>query len=144
MSRKLAAVLMASALGVLGTAQAQHSSELGKYDYYAYCASCHGVSGKGDGALAAHLKQKPADLTTYAKRNGGAFPTQLAWQVIDGRPATAIGAHGTREMPVWGQVYRRESYRQADRIRPDEPSPEWYVAGRISALIDYLASIQVK
>ncbi len=87
--------------------------------------------------------QRHEDLTTYAKCNGGAFPTQLAWGVIDGRP-TEIGAHGTREMPIWGQELRREALRPPDRMKPGDPSPEWYVAGRISALVDYLASIQAK
>lgn len=60
------------------------------------------------GAVAKHLSQAPPDLTTYAKRNGGAFPTQLAWQAIEGRPV-AIGAHGTAEVPVWGQDFRRDA-----------------------------------
>jgi hypothetical protein len=43
-------------------------------------------------------------------------------------------------MPVWGQDFRR------DVLKSPEPpaAPEWYVAGRIQALIDYLTSIQVK
>ena len=34
----------------------------GKQKYDVYCASCHGVAGKGDGTLAASLKKPPADL----------------------------------------------------------------------------------
>ena len=134
---------VAMALPALVLAQGQDSKEFGKYEYYAKCASCHGISGKGDGAVAKYLSKAPPDLTTYAKRNGGAFPTQLAWQAIDGRPA-AIGAHGTADMPVWGQEFRRETIRPADRMDPTGPTPEWHVAMRISALIDYLASMQVK
>mgnify|MGYP001286135305 CR=1 FL=1 len=142
MSAKLLVLLFSGALGLAGGALAQPGAvgkyDLGKYEYQAKCASCHGVSAKGDGPMRGVLKQAPPDLTTYAKRNGGAFPTQLAWQVIDGRPVE-IAAHGSREMPVWGQDFRREL------TRPEPgPSVEWYVAGRISALVDYLASIQVK
>ncbi len=142
MYAKSLVVLLAAALGIAGAASAQQSGvgkyDLGKYEYQAKCASCHGVSGKGDGPMRTALKKAPSDLTTYAKRNGGAFPTQLAWQVIDGRPVDT-GAHGTREMPVWGQDFRREV------LRPEPgPSAEWYVAGRIGALVDYLESIQVK
>jgi len=124
-------------------AMAQDSADFGRYEYYAKCASCHGASAKGDGPVAKYLTKAPPDLTTFAKRNGGSFPTQLAWQAIDGRPV-AIGAHGTPEMPVWGQEFRRESLRPADRMNPAGPSPEWHVARRIAALIEYLASIQTK
>jgi mono/diheme cytochrome c family protein len=144
MNGKLSAVLLASALCLPSLTLAQQSTDLGKYEYQSKCASCHGLSAKGDGSLRASLVKPPSDLTTYAKRNGGTFPTQLAWEVIDGRPAAAIAAHGTREMPIWGQELRREALRPVDRVRPGEPVPEWYVAGRISALIDYLASVQVK
>jgi mono/diheme cytochrome c family protein len=143
MNARFATVLLAGALGLPGVALAQEGTDFGKYEYYAKCASCHGASGKGNGPVAKHLTKTPSDLTTYAKRNGGAFPTQLAWQVIDGRPVE-IGAHGTREMPIWGQEFRRETLRPADRVQPGDPSPEWHVARRISALIDYLASIQAK
>ena len=143
MNAKFARVLLACALGLPVVALAQEGAEFGKYEYYAKCASCHGIAGKGDGPVAKHLTKAPSDLTTYAKRNGGAFPTQLAWQVIDGRPVE-IGAHGSREMPVWGPEFRRETLRPADRLRPGDPSPEWHVARRIGALIDYLASIQAK
>jgi len=141
MNGKLTAVLLAGALCVPSVALAQQSMDLGKYEYQSKCASCHGLSGKGDGSLRSFLVKPPSDLTTYAKRNGGAFPTQLAWQVIDGRPAAAIGAHGTREMPIWGQEYRKEILRTGG---PEGPSPEWFVAGRVAALVDYLATIQVK
>lgn len=137
---KALAIVVASALGLAATAFAAEPGkyDLGKYEYQSKCASCHGVGGKGDGPMRKVLTKAPTDLTTFAKRNGGAFPTQLAWQIIDGRPVES-GAHGVREMPVWGQDFRREV------LRPEPgPTPEWYVAGRISALIDYLQSIQVK
>lgn len=140
---KLAAVLFAGAVSVYGTLLAQHRPDFGKYEYYTKCSSCHGISGKGDGPVAKFLTKAPPDLTTYAKRNGGAFPTQLAWQVIDGRPVE-IGAHGTRDMPIWGQEFRRETLRPADRMQTQGPGPEWYVAARITALLDDLASIQTQ
>lgn len=136
--------LISLAMALPVVALAQEGADFGKYEYYTKCASCHGVSGKGDGAVAKYLAKAPPDLTTYAKRNGGVFPTQLAWQAIDGRPV-AISAHGTREMPVWGQDFRRDAaIRPADRLDPAGPGPEWHVARRITALVDYLASIQAK
>jgi mono/diheme cytochrome c family protein len=136
--------LMSLVMAVPAVAMAQEGMDFGRYEYYSKCASCHGISGKGDGVVAKYLTKAPPDLTTYAKRNGGTFPTQLAWQAIDGRPV-AIGAHGTADMPVWGQEFRRDAaIRPADRLDPAGPSPEWHVARRITALIDYLASIQTK
>jgi hypothetical protein len=73
-----------------------------------------------------------------ARRNGGAFPNQLAWDMIDGRGATEIGPHGAREMPVWGQRYRIEALLQAGTAT----EPEWYVRNRIVALLDCPSRIQ--
>src|ERR1700674_202975 len=41
----------------------------GKNMFLNYCASCHGVDGKGNGPAAAALKPAPTDLTTLAKAN---------------------------------------------------------------------------
>lgn len=70
-----------------------------------YCASCHGESGLGDGPVAQALRERPADLTTLAERNGGAFPRERVrgFVVGTGRP---IDAHGAGDMPVWGPAFR--------------------------------------
>lgn len=72
--------------------------------YKQYCASCHGVDGKGDGPAAAALKVAPADLTAI-QQPGEKFPFESVRVSIDGE--RAVTAHGTREMPVWGTVLRR-------------------------------------
>ena len=51
------------------------SATSGKEMYLAYCATCHGKEGKGDGPVASALKVPPADLTTLSKRNDGKFPS---------------------------------------------------------------------
>lgn len=38
--------------------------------YAAYCSSCHGSSGHGDGAVASYLAVPPPDLTRIAERHG--------------------------------------------------------------------------
>ena len=129
---------------ISGAAFAQQDFDLGKHEYDSKCASCHGASGKGDGSIRAHLVKAPSDLSTLAKRNGGAFPSQLVWMTIDGRTSTQIGPHGSREMPVWGSEYRQEVLRAAGPEGAMYAKPEWYVRGRIVALIDYLARIQGK
>ena len=93
------------------------------------CAACHGQNGKGDGSVSAELRTKPSDLTLIAKRNGGVFPTEVLYQIIDGR--RTIRAYGTYEMPVWGSVFQSSG-------------PENVARNRILAIIDYLKSIQLK
>lgn len=121
-------------------ATAQPAVDRGRVDYEANCASCHGRSGRGDGPLKPFLVQPPADLTALARRNGGAFPTQLVWEAIDGRAMARIGSHGTSEMPVWGSEFRAQA--QANP-RTAEQS-ERQVRDRIVALLDHLARLQEK
>ena len=135
-----AALVVAGALGLGAASWAQQRVDQGKVEYDAHCAICHGVSGRGNGEMRKFLVKAPSDLTTMAKRNGGAFPNQLAWELIDGRSASEIGAHGSREMPVWGQNYRIEALSQAGTAT----APEWYVRNRIVALLDYLSRMQDK
>ena len=72
----------------------------------AYCASCHGKGGRGNGPVSPALKEKPADLTRLAKRHNGVFPSEWVARVIEKGPVTA---HGSREMPVWGPELSRLS-----------------------------------
>lgn len=113
---------------------AQGKVDLGKSEYMASCASCHGVSGKGDGAMRSYLTKPPSDLTLLAKLNGGVFPSQRVGEWIDGRTSVVIGSHGAREMPVWGQIYRAE----------DTGPKDLNARNRITALLDYLSRIQEK
>jgi mono/diheme cytochrome c family protein len=114
--------------------------DAGRQEYLWHCASCHGPAGAGNGELRRFLTRPPSDLTTLSKRNGGAFPNQLVWDVIDGRSAVEVPGHGAREMPVWGQRYRAEAMSQPGT----EAAPEWYVRNRIVALLDYLSRIQAQ
>jgi len=78
----------------------------GRELFVAYCASCHGMAGRGDGPVAAALKKKVPDLATLAARRGGQFPGADLEKMIMGETASQA-AHGNREMPVWGPVFRR-------------------------------------
>jgi hypothetical protein len=111
--------------------------ELGGNDYQNYCASCHGLSGRGDGPVAEFLALTTADLTKLSRNNGGKFPAERVAQVIDGRQAVKI--HGPRDMPVWGDWFDVEA--EAPGLRASER--EIVVQERIRALLVYLESIQV-
>lgn len=134
--RILGATVLAAAAGACW-AQTD-SADIGRLEFEGNCASCHGLQGKGDGPMKFYLTKAPSDLTTVARRNGGVFPVQLMWEVIDGR--ATLGAHGGRDMPVWGTVFRRQAAQQPGMAS----QPEWYVRGRVIALLDYLDRMQQK
>jgi mono/diheme cytochrome c family protein len=71
--------------------------------YRLYCASCHGVDGRGEGPAAEALKHPPADLTSIQQRNHGEFPSFRVEHIIDGYEIRS--AHGSRNMPVWGSFF---------------------------------------
>jgi hypothetical protein len=72
-----------------------------------YCASCHGREGRGDGPVASALNRRPADLT-------------------------AISAHGSADMPVWGPIFQvLDPQDRMNRIR-------------IENVVAFLESIQSK
>ena len=81
------------------------SSLEGQDIFHAYCATCHGDSGKGDGPIASVLDTPVTDLTTISKRNGGVFPSERVRSIIAGDEL--IKAHGTREMPIWGPIFHQ-------------------------------------
>ena len=99
--------------------------------YKSWCASCHGVGGKGDGPAAKALKKVPADLTQLAKKSGGKFPTDRVRKYIDGTDVPPE-AHGSREMPIWGSVLK-----QIDASAPG-------ISYRVVTLTAYIESLQAK
>lgn len=68
-----------------------------------YCATCHGLDGKGQGPAAPALKLAPADLTMLKQKNEGKFPDNKVMRTIEG--TNDIRAHGTSEMPLWGPIF---------------------------------------
>jgi mono/diheme cytochrome c family protein len=105
---------------------------LGELQYTLYCASCHGVSGEGDGPVSDALKVRPTNLTLLQSINDGVFPDERLSQYIDGREYVA--AHGSRVMPVWGNVWHQGEGGKA--LSEEE------VQRRIAELVEYIRSIQ--
>jgi mono/diheme cytochrome c family protein len=131
--------VIASILSVTAASWAQTSVSLGRVDYKDNCASCHGASGKGDGPVQSFLVKPPSDLTRIAQRNGGKFPQELMWEVIDGRWSGDTGPHGSREMPGWGNEFKARAMTQPS----DSPrTAEWSARNRIVSLLMYLETIQ--
>lgn len=133
--------------GFAGAAQAE-DIDIGKSEFQASCASCHGTDGRGKGPVSEQLKVPPSDLTMLAKNNNGVFPTDAVYETIDG--SKAIPAHGTREMPIWGERFNPiinlphavDSYYW--KMAGPERSPEVVVRTRILSVIDYLNRVQQK
>lgn len=140
---KIPAVLLTVGLSlVAGKVLAQSETDLGKIEYQSNCASCHGLTGKGDGPLSRVLRVKPSDLTTIAKRNGGVFPANRVFEVIDGRQQ--VKEHGPREMPVWGKDYQKRTPRLTTPGGFYSNYRNAAVNAKIISLVDYLYRIQVK
>lgn len=105
------------------------SGDAGAQLFRTYCASCHGVSGRGGGPVTGQLRKTPPDLTKYTARNGGIFPGERVRQIIDGR---GVPAHGDREMPVWGDAFQSTHGGLTPEAARD----------RIDAIVRYLEAIQ--
>jgi mono/diheme cytochrome c family protein len=132
-----ASAVMVAATGVT-TAVAADKVDLGKREYESNCIACHGKDLKG-GAYVDFLKVSPPDLTLLSKKNGGVFPLERVYAVIDGRQE--VKAHGPRDMPIWGRDYQIKAGEYYVDMNYD---PEAFVRGRIFALIDYLNRMQAK
>jgi mono/diheme cytochrome c family protein len=120
------------------------AADIGEREYVNSCAVCHGDSGRGDGPLVASLNIAPADLTKIQKSNNGVFPFGRVYEVIDGRKT--IAAHGSRDMPVWGDRFKEKSAELAELALRFGISidAEAFARDRILALIRYLSSLQEK
>ena len=105
------------------------SSGKGMYD--AYCASCHGLDGKGNGPAASALKMPTTNLTTLAATHGGTYPAAHVAAVIQGDAMTP--AHGSKDMPVWGPIFMSIGGHSTAEVQL-----------RIRNLTTYLESVQVK
>ena len=106
------------------------SPSSGKDMFATYCAVCHGTDGKGGGPAVAALKMPPPDLTTLTRRNSGKFPELRVFNTINGD--LNVPAHGSKDMPVWGDVFRS--------MEKDTAAQQM----RVSNLTKYIESLQSK
>jgi cytochrome c len=123
-----AALSIAFALG----APALAADDLGVRLYFNHCAACHGDNGEGTGPVAASMRVTVPNLRTLAARNGGMFPADAVRAYVDGRNIPA--AHGDRQMPIWGDVFRGVDQDADDRT----------VRRRIAAIVDFISLLQYR
>ena len=103
----------------------------GKNMFLNYCASCHGVDGKGNGPAAAALKPAPTDLTTLAKANEGKYPAGFVSAMLKfGKNPVA---HGSSDMPVWGS-----------RFKMIDPNKDPTGQQHVDDVVAYIGSLQGK
>ncbi len=120
---------LALSVNTLAAADDTPAVDWGRDLYMSFCVSCHGWTGKGDGPAGPALKTPPADLTLLSARNGGTFPRTRIKRYLEGE--LPIAAHGSREMPMWGKVFRKEGTGAETRMR-------------FFALAEFLESIQAE
>jgi mono/diheme cytochrome c family protein len=118
-----------AALAVTLSAQTPRTTQQGRDLFNTHCASCHGVAATGNGPVAASMRKAPPDITGLSLANGGMFPLERVRRIVEGRE---VEAHGDREMPVWGDVFRAM----------DGGASRETVRERIGAIVEYLRSIQ--
>lgn len=126
-------------LSLSANALAADKLDVGKMEYNAACAVCHGLTGKGDDGPLKSLFARPVpNLTVLAKNNKGVFPFDRVFQIIDGRQE--VKAHGPREMPVWGNAFNNQCSIYFDNY-PQQDS-ESAARSRILAITEYLYRLQ--
>lgn len=125
--------------------QRVHAPGFGQREFEANCATCHGMDAKGKGPVAGFLTRNPPDLTTLSRSNGGVFPMDRLYRVIDGtdlpQATQQAGPHGSREMPIWGRDYR---IRDGEYFGDMPYNADAMVRMRILALLEYLNRLQVR
>jgi len=108
------------------------SAASGKEMFNQYCATCHGIDGKGNGPAASAMKAPVTDLTQLAKKHDGKYPANSVASVLKfgGGPAAS---HGSAEMPVWGPLFK-----SLDKYH------DTVVQQRISNIVNYIETLQAK
>ena len=141
-------LMIISLAAVFAAAARAEDVDIGKSEFQSSCASCHGTDAKGKGPVSDQLKIPPPDLTVLAKNNNGVFPTNAVYETING--LKSIPAHGTREMPIWGErfnpIINLPHYVDPSywKMAGPEKDPEVVVRKRILAVVDYLSRVQQK
>ena len=104
--------------------------DAGKALFMRHCRSCHGRDARGNGSVSIYLNTKVPDLTLIKSKNNGIYSLEEVMSAIDGR--REVRAHGERDMPVWGEVFKREP---KNPPQPAEPS-------KVKLIAEYIGTLQ--
>ena len=123
-------ILGATLVLVLTMSNAFAADANGKQDFLDNCARCHGANGKGSMPGMRNVPgYKAIDLTTLTKANGGQFPRQEVYNIIDG--SKRFQAHLVGDMPQWGLTFKASGTQSDAQVK-----------ARINALVDYIHTLQ--
>jgi mono/diheme cytochrome c family protein len=125
-----AVAAMVSLLVVFGGGTSAISQPTGKHDFEQLCAPCHGTDGTGKGRDL--TEANPPDLTGICLRNGGEFPFDKVYRIVDGR--AMMDSHKRFAMPFWGTYLQEHG----------TPESEAAVKQRITEIVRYVESLQKK
>ena len=96
--------------------------------------SCHGISGRGDGPVAASLATKPADLTQVAARRDGVWPMLEVMSIIDGYSRNTLPRE---DMPVF------ENFLDNDMVEFDTGNGvKTLVPAELIDIVNFLETLQ--
>lgn len=129
-------IMLFSAFGFASATAQETMRDYGKQDFDKHCASCHGLTGTGNGWLSHFLTQEPPDLTLLAKQNGGILPLERLYNSIAGNQ---IPIHGPSDMPAWGSAFITEAKDKNVGLLYD---PEALAKARILLLLEYINRLQ--
>jgi mono/diheme cytochrome c family protein len=103
----------------------------GAYLYRAFCATCHGETGKGDGPIADIADRRPSDLTVLARNHGGTYPRDRVIRILEN--VEPLPGHDPPAMPNWRNV-----------LRKTEGDNDRVIRQRLEALVAHVATLQQK
>ncbi len=121
--------ILVVAIGTVMAAAAGAESHRGREAFIRYCSACHGEAADGDGPVANVMTPRPPDLTKLRSKFGHPLGTRFVAYVLG---TTMPRAHGTSDMPVWGE----------NLAEPDGGKGQ--AVGTIWRIAEYLQSIQSK
>ena len=136
------AVIGLALLGVGAAGLAADKVDLGKREYEANCAVCHGARGKGDGPFVSMMTVRVPSLTALAKANGSMFPFARVYEIIEG--AQVPKAHGAPGMMIWGDAYVTQRAGLKDDYGGALYDPAALARARTLALTEYIYRLQEK